>query len=159
MPGGVSRPFCPRPPIGTSGAMPCRGLCGDWLAGDPSPQSFAVPNRCFLGLQFCSGQRPMWVARRLGTGSSRHTFDLSLRQCQVLVSEPRLLAVRVKAPALSWLCVVAHAPHSKRPAEEREGWWRRTVELVVVLRQPADVLLVCLDSNSRIGRNPGTHWG
>ena len=33
------------------------------------------------------------------------------------------------------------------------------MELVVALRQPADVLLVCLDSNSRIGRNPGTHWG
>ena len=91
--------------------------------------------------------------------SGHHLSSFSLRQCQVLVSEPRLLGVRIKAPALSWFFLVAYAPQSKRPAEEREAWWQRTTELTEALRQPGDVLFVCIDSNSHVGENPDFHWG
>ena len=48
--------------------------------------------------------------------------------------------------------LVAHAPHSKKPAEEREAWRSRATELVEALRSKQDNLFVCIDGNARVGQ-------
>ena len=96
----------------------------------------------------------LWVSRRIPFAAKDGQFlCLSLNQCHVLVSEPRLLLVRVRAPAVSWLLSVAHAPHSKRPEEEREAWWSRATRVIEGFRHAHELLTVCIDSNARVGCN------
>ena len=102
---------------------------------------------CVDGAFGCS----LWLAREQTTGNPDHS-PLQLSQCTVLVSEPRMLFVRVKAPARSWLCIVAHAPHSRRPSDERDAWWESLERAFVRTVQPEDLVILCIDANARVGK-------
>ena len=54
---------------------------------------------------------------------------------------------------MSWLLGVAHAPHSKRPEEEREAWWSRATRVIEGFRHAHELLTVCIDINARVGCN------
>ena len=94
----------------------------------------------------------LWLSRRsICKVANADLPGLELRHCTVLVAEPRLLIVRVRATAISWLCVVAHAPHSRRPAPERTAWWDHLETVYCSVRRPEDITLVCIDANARVG--------
>ena len=58
----------------------------------------------------------LWISRCIPLAvRGGRSLSLSLSQCQVLVSEPRLLLLKVRAPAVSWLFGVAHAPTPRGP--------------------------------------------
>ena len=66
-----------------------------------------------------------------------------------------MLIVKVSAPGLHLLCIVARAPHSLRPEEERKKWWSRLKEHIHVGNADdrfVPVLLV--DTNARVGEEP-----
>ena len=112
-------------------------------------EDFLVFNAAAEGGHFgCS----LWLSRRsICKVANAGLPGLELRHCTVLVAEPRLLMVRVRATAISWLCVVAHAPHSRRPAPERTAWWDHLETVYCSVRRPEDITLVCIDANARVG--------
>ena len=103
----------------------------------------------------------LWLARQslLGAADARASTPLGLQHCTTLVSEPRLLIVRVRAVARSWLCIVAHAPHARRPEEERVEWWDTLGRSYVAHKLPSDVVFLCIDANARVGKPATAHIG
>ena len=102
----------------------------------------------------------LWLAKSSVCSSDGQALPgIELRHCTVLMAEPRLLIVRVKAHAIAWLCVVAHAPHSGRPLAERTAWWSRLEEVYCSLHQQAEIPIVCIDSNARVGKSSCEHIG
>ena len=74
-------------------------------------------------------------------------FTVPPKDCVVVHSDPRLLLVRITAPRLRCTAVVAHAPHSGRPLEERRTWWKALARAL----QPHPDLLLMIDANGRLG--------
>ena len=65
-------------------------------------------------------------------GSKALFFDS--RQVFVVISEPSILIVKVAAPGLHLLCVVAHAPHCLRSETDRASVSKRTSTLGALTR-------------------------
>ena len=127
-------------------------------AGQHLTEHYLVFNSAAASHNFgCS----LWLARNQPCGDEVSSPDLrlGLQHCSTLVSEPRLLAVRVRAPARSWLVIVAHAPHARKPVEEREAWWEHLSDLFTSIRQPADLVFLCIDANARVGKPTSPHIG
>ena len=76
----------------------------------------------------------------------------------VVVAEPRLLIVHAVNSVLTAWFVVAHAPQSGRPREEREQWWEHATEQLRKFTDGAPVF-VMIDANSSCGRCDDTHVG
>ena len=74
----------------------------------------------------------------------------------VVVSEPHILLVRVCTPGVSVVFAVAHAPHSKRDADERDAFWHRLQSLIRSATCLRDELFVCVDANGRIWSPDGS---
>ena len=74
----------------------------------------------------------------------------------VVVSEPRILIVRVCTPGIAATLVVAHSPHSKRPTVERDAFWARMHKLVRHATQFGDELFLSVDANGRLGSSDGS---
>ena len=74
----------------------------------------------------------------------------------VVVSEPRILIVRVCTPGVAATLVVAHSPHSKRSAVERDAFWARLHKLVRHATQFRDELFLSVDANGRIQSSDGS---
>ena len=77
---------------------------------------------------------------------------LGLKNCSVLVSEPRLLCVRLVAEGLSAVILSAHAPHAKSPADVRDAWWQHLSRTLAAVRKPSDSVILCIDANAKVGR-------
>ena len=52
----------------------------------------------------------------------------------VVTADRDMLAVRVKAPGVHFLCVVAHSPHAKSPTSVREAWWKKLRRVLTGVR-------------------------
>lgn len=55
---------------------------------------------------------------------------LAAHHCQILWKDPRRLLLRVVSPFFDGWFFVAHAPHSGKPRDEREDWWKETTEIL-----------------------------
>ena len=98
------------------------------------------------GMEGCA----IWIACDLGDGDAHKA--LSLKNCSVLVSEPRLLCVRLVAEGLSAVVLSAHAPHAKSPADVRDTWWQHLSRVLAAVRKPSDSVILCIDANAKVGR-------
>ena len=72
-------------------------------------------------------------------------------QVTLLFSSPRLLVCRLTMQGATFLCVCAHAPHSKRPEKERLDWWDLFVKVLGKVCKSGDILLIAADANARLG--------
>ena len=98
------------------------------------------------GMEGCA----IWIACDLGGGDAHKA--LGLKNCSVLVSEPRLLCVRLVAEGLSAVVLSAHAPHAKSPADVRDTWWQHLSRVLAAVRKPSDSVILCIDANAKVGR-------
>lgn len=78
---------------------------------------------------------------------------------QVVSADPRHLLVRVQAPHFNALLLVAHAPHTGRPAQECQDWWDRLTE--IIQQQQGELpLFAMVDANAEPGSTDGSCvWG
>ena len=76
----------------------------------------------------------------------------------VVHSDPRLLLVHAVTDVFSCWLLVGHAPHSGRPAAEREAWWN---DMTNVIQQHLDdaPLFAMLDANASSGPTDEMHVG
>ena len=81
------------------------------------------------------------------------------KQNFVLVhTDPRLLLVHaVHSEFQGWL-LVAHAPHSGRPPDEREAWWINAANAVRPFLNEEPIYL-CIDANATTGTTDDIHVG
>ena len=100
---------------------------------------------------------------RLSTGHDRGHHGVELWPCYfaahhlvVLHKDPRRLLVRVTTPHLDCIFCVLHGPQSGRPAEERELWWTKTVDLLTPYKDIAP-LYVLGDLNATTGPTDEYH--
>ena len=114
--------------------------CDDWICLGSACDS-AGQGGCSL---WCDARCPF--ASKDGSQSF-----ISLKDCHVVCSLPRLLIVRLACAGISCVCVVGHAPHELRPWEERSQWWRQCCRELVAARKPSDEVILFLDANARIG--------
>ena len=122
----------------------------------PSASAFTTSDfLCFhssatpAGMEGCA----LWIAKDLLAigGSAVGSESLCLKHCTILVSEPRLLCVRVQTSGFQAVCLVAHAPHSRSPEEVRHQWWRRFEEVLSATLREGDSSFICIDANARVG--------
>ena len=77
------------------------------------------------------------------------------RQVFVVISEPSILIVKISAPGLQMLCVVAHAPHCSRSDQERTMWWSRLqAHIHTGSADPRHTPVLLIDANARVGEEP-----
>ncbi|CAK0797405.1 unnamed protein product [Prorocentrum cordatum] len=77
------------------------------------------------------------------------------RHCHVLISEPRILIVKVTTDCINTTICVFHAPHSKKGPQERQDFWQRLQKLVQQHRPN----LMLADANGRLGSVQSTSVG
>ena len=76
----------------------------------------------------------------------------------VVHTEPRLMLVHAVHDAFSAWFLVAHAPHSGRPQEERDSWWVNAADAVRPFLNDEPVFL-CIDANATTGKADDIHIG
>ncbi|CAK0888528.1 unnamed protein product, partial [Prorocentrum cordatum] len=76
-------------------------------------------------------------------------------QFTVTVKDPRLLIVRVAAPGFNHVLAVAHAPHSKALATEKDSYWKKLAENT----EKHQVSIIFFDANARTGNITSTAIG
>lgn len=76
----------------------------------------------------------------------------------VISFAPRFLVLRVAAPYLRAIVVVAHAPHSGHDISEIDQWWNSLTDEVPALYQDWPLLLLC-DANSHVGSTTSSYIG
>ena len=102
----------------------------------------------------------LWVSLTLPyiwDSQGRPTERFQVHNFTVIKQTPRLLIVHHEHAALPCYIVVAHAPHSGRPQNEREDWWIWLHEMMKPFRQQDIVLLV--DANVRVSGMEGPNFG
>ena len=95
----------------------------------------------------------LWIAKDLlmTAVSGAPSEPLSLKHCTILISEPRLLCVRVQTLGFQAVCLVAHAPHSRAPEDVRTQWWQHLAEVLASILREGDYSFLCIDANARVG--------
>ena len=76
----------------------------------------------------------------------------------IIAYDPRYLLLRVAAPFLRMIVVVAHAPHSGADVGELEGWWGALSDAVPPTYRSWPLLLLC-DANAAVGASTSMHIG
>ncbi|CAK0796579.1 unnamed protein product, partial [Prorocentrum cordatum] len=76
-------------------------------------------------------------------------------QFTVIVKDPRLLIVRVAAPGFNQVLAVAHAPHSKALATEKDLNWKKLTEAT----EKHQVSIIFFDASARTGNITSTAIG
>ena len=90
----------------------------------------------------------LWINRKLPyakVGPRELCFGKS--HFKALFSSPRALFVCLSAPSLSITVAVLHAPHTKRPPEERKTFW----EAVRPLCERWSPQIILTDANAKLG--------
>ena len=144
-------------------------------------KQFADLNLNFLGLQETradNGATHIDGILRLSSGHDRGTFGVELwcnLQCpigylakktiflekshfNVAYQDARLarrILVSIASPHLTFWVLVAHAPQSGRPMQERLDWWQTTQSLLEETIKPEEPVFVCLDANAPPGACDG----
>ena len=76
----------------------------------------------------------------------------------VISFAPRFLVLRVAAPYLRAIVVVAHAPHSGTDIAEIDAWWNSLSDEVPAPYRDWPLLLLC-DANTHVGSTTSGHIG
>ena len=76
----------------------------------------------------------------------------------VIAFDPRYLILRVAAPFLRVVVVVAHAPHSGNDLQEIDRWWAALSDEVPTAYREWPLLLLC-DANAHVGATTSAHIG
>ena len=66
-------------------------------------------------------------------------------------ADSRLLIIRFPLGSGFALIVVAHAPTSGRPLEDRQSWWAATRAAIAQATRPGDSVVTLIDANARVG--------
>ena len=90
-------------------------------------------------------------------GPARHLFFKD-DHFAILAFAPRYLIIRVVAPFLRLLVLVAHAPHSGQDFEEIERYWHSLDSQIPSLYRQWPIVLLC-DANASVGATPTVHIG
>jgi hypothetical protein len=72
---------------------------------------------------------------------------LDRQEIQVVHKDPRILLARIETPIWQCWLLVAYAPQSGLPLEQREQWWSALSELVH-RRDAGEQMIVMLDANA-----------
>ena len=71
---------------------------------------------------------------------------------KILEQDPETLVLRIQDPLLRCVLIGGHAPHSGRPREEVDKWWRKISNCVQARAQNWPIIFA-IDANGRIGSN------
>ena len=84
-----------------------------------------------------------WLSRTIPYAWIGHTpCYFAAHHLVVLHKDPRRLLVRVTTPHLDCIFCVLHGPQSGRPADERELWWTKTVDLLTPYKDIAPLYVL-----------------
>ena len=136
---------------------------GFHLAGIQESRAAACSSTVDKVYRLSSGHRDkqggveLWVNLDLPfawTGKKAHY--LRPADFTVLFADHRKLLIRLAHPLQRALLVVAYAPQSGRPRQEREQWWQDLAECVQQHRAALDVF-VMIDANATTGPGDDVH--
>eukprot|EP00435_Cladocopium_sp_Y103_P028905 s2399_g7.t1 len=117
--------------------------------------------RCQQVQRFCTGAHrgsggvELWLNLQQPYGFvGKKPLYLKPQQIQILEATPRILLARLTAPYLDIVLLVAHAPHSGKPEQERQAWW---TALTTTLHRHCGALplYVMMDANAAPGDGDG----
>ena len=141
-------------------------------------KSFALN---FIGIQEARSPPGLSVAEnilRIAGGSQGHLYGNELwvnldqpfgyagtkpiyfhkKHFTVVHTDPRLLLVHVVHNDFCGWFIIAHAPHSGRPKDERDAWWTQVTETLQLFLNEEPTFL-CIDANATTGRADDVHVG
>ena len=86
------------------------------------------------------------------TSGPPRQFKFKEEHFAVVAQTPRMLTLRIAAPALRCILVAGHAPHSGSSLEELHQWWE-SVTGVIPQRYASWPLLLLADANAVVGHS------
>ena len=89
----------------------------------------------------------IWIRKSLVINGNLTAITLS--DCRVLCSEPRLLAITIQVCGVSVLCVAAHLPQQQHGHDPRSALYKSITALLNAPRQ-FDIVLFGVDANARL---------
>ena len=94
----------------------------------------------------------IWLARRIPFGQMEdEAIYCDHKKVTVLVSDPRLLAIRIQLRGCSLIVVSCHAPHEAATTDNKDKWWHALQTTLCQFSRQGRVIVLG-DFHARVGR-------